>query len=322
MKKVFITGGCGFIGSHIAEYFVKRKFKVIVYDKYNANNDYGNLNNSKYLKKIKIVLGDIRDFNHLEKNMRGCNKVIHLAALIGIPYSYHAPKSYIHTNVEGTYNVLESCLRNKIKKTIITSTSEVYGTGKKFPMDENHTINCQSPYSASKSAADNISMSYYYSFKLPMTILRPFNVYGPRQSNRAIIPSIIQQSMYSDKILVGNLHTERDFTFIDDLCNAYLKVINNPSNNGEVIHTGSGKCISINKILQMILKLEKKKMKIEISGQRLRPETSEVYKLKSSIKKIKKLYGWQPSVSFIEGLKKTILWHKKNLSNNPSDYAI
>ena len=248
MKNIFITGGCGFIGSHIAEYFVKKNFKVVVYDKYNANNDYGNLNNSQYLKKIKVILGDICDFNHLEKSMRGCNKVIHLAALIGIPYSYHAPKSYIQTNVEGTYNVLESCLRNKIKKTIITSTSEVYGTGKKFPMDENHLINCQSPYSASKSAADNLAMSYYYSFKLPMTILRPFNVYGPGQSNRAIIPSIIQQSIYSDKIRIGNINTERDFTFVEDLSNAYLKVINNLSNNGEVVHTGSGRCISIKKI--------------------------------------------------------------------------
>ena len=323
MNKVFITGGCGFIGSHLAELFVSKNFKVTVYDKYNIQNDLNNLTESKYLKKINIILGDIRDLRHLSNSMKGHDYVIHLAALIGIPYSYVAPSSYISTNINGTFNVLESCLVNKIKKTIVTSTSEVYGSGVKFPMTEEHKLNCQSPYSASKLAADNLAYSYYCSFNLPLNILRPFNVYGPRQSNRAVIPTIIQQAIFSEKIKIGNTKSLRDFTYVDDLCLAYFKMLNQNLFNGQIFNTGTGRSYSIEYIISCILSiLRNNNKKIIFEKKRFRPLKSEVHKLLASTKKIKKLIRWHSKTSLQEGLKKTIIWQKNNQLNEVSKYRI
>ena len=193
--KVLITGGAGFIGSHLAEFLCGKNFQVKVYDRYNSLNNYGWLESSKFKNKIDVRLGDIRDYDVTEKMCSDCDYILHLAALIGIPYSFKAPKSYIETNVVGTYNILEVAKKRRVKKIILTSTSEVYGSAKKLPMDEKHILNPQSPYAASKISADHLGMSYYYSYKMPINILRPFNAYGPRQSDRAVIPTIINQTL-------------------------------------------------------------------------------------------------------------------------------
>ncbi|MDC0044593.1 SDR family NAD(P)-dependent oxidoreductase, partial [Pelagibacteraceae bacterium] len=204
-NKVLITGGCGFIGSHLAEMFVQKGYNVIVFDRYNINNDYGWLNNSKYKKDIEIILGDIRDYDSVFNAVQKCSKVIHLAALIGIPYSYISPLAYIKTNIEGTYNILESSKKLNVDQVLITSTSEVYGTAQYEPIDEIHPHVAQSPYSASKIGADKLSLSYHRSFNLPVKIIRPFNVFGPRQSLRAIIPTIINQLLNTNNLKLGNL---------------------------------------------------------------------------------------------------------------------
>ena len=193
--KILITGAAGFIGSHLTELMTKKGYKVVAFDRYNSNNDHGWLNNSPYKKDFEFILGDIRDYDSVNKASKGCSGVMHLAALIGIPYSYFSPIAYVKTNIEGTYNLLEASKNNKIDNIIITSTSEVYGTPKKMPINENNQINSQSPYAASKVAADQLALSYFRSFNLPVKIIRPFNTYGPRQSNRAIIPTIISQCL-------------------------------------------------------------------------------------------------------------------------------
>jgi len=324
-KTILITGGTGFIGSHLAEFFVRKKFNVTVYDKYNSNNSVGWLKDSLFKNKIKIVLGDICDFGHLEKVVQKNRFVIHLAALIGIPYSYVAPKSYIDTNVVGTFNVLEACKNHKIDRLITTSTSEVYGSGIIFPMNENHPTNTQSPYSASKLAADNLAYSYAKSFELPLTIIRPFNVYGQRQSDRAIIPTIIGQLLSKEKKLkLGNLHSRRDYTYVGDLCDAYYKILTvKKINNGEIFNTGSGKYYSIIDIKKKIEKIVGIKKDIIIEKIRLRPKKSEVNSLLSSTKKIKKIVNWKTKTSFESGLKKTIKWVIENKNHlDPQNYKI
>ena len=323
MKKILITGGTGFIGSHLAEFFVKKKFKVTVYDKYNSNNNFGWIESSLYKNKIKVILGDVCDFKHLDNIIKENNFVIHLAALISIPYSYLSPSSFIDTNIIGTYNVLESCKINKIKKVITTSTSEVYGSGLYFPIDENHPIQTQSPYSATKASADNLSISYQKSFNLPVTVIRPFNVYGPRQSDRAIIPTIIGQLISSQKKLkLGNLKSQRDYTYVEDLCDAYYNIIKNKKKcNGEILNTGSGKNFSINEIIKKISNMLRIKKPILMDSQRLRPAKSEVNILLSSTKKINYHFGWRATTSFDSGLKKTIKWFLKNNSHlNSNNY--
>ena len=205
MKKIIVTGGCGFIGSHLVEHLTAKGYSVTAFDRYNSNNNWGFLEKSKLKNDFRVILGDVRDFDSVKKAIKGNNIVIHLAALIGIPYSYLSPLAYIKTNVEGTYNVLESSKELKIEKTIVTSTSEVYGSALYLPIDEKHPLQPQSPYSASKIGADHLSMSYFNSFNLPITIIRPFNTYGPRQSARAVIPTISSQLISSKKVSLGNI---------------------------------------------------------------------------------------------------------------------
>ena len=225
MKKILITGACGFIGSHLTEMMIEKGYNVVAFDRYNSNNDYGWLNNSKYKKDIEFELGDIRDFDSVYKVMKKVKTVFHLAALIGIPYSYISPLAYIKTNVEGTYNVLESSKILNLENVVITSTSETYGSAMYTPMDEEHRLFGQSPYAASKISADQVSLSYYNSFDTPIKLVRPFNVYGPRQSTRAIIPTIICQLLKnSSKICLGNLNTSRDYTYVSDACEAFFQI--------------------------------------------------------------------------------------------------
>lgn len=328
MKKILVTGGTGFIGSHLVEKLVKKKFKVTVFDRYNPNYNLGNLQNSDYKEKIKFIFGDLRDFDSVNKAIKGHDTVLHLAALIGIPYSYFSPLAYVKTNVEGTYNVLESSKKNGIKKLVITSTSEVYGSANYIPIDEEHVLKPQSPYSASKIAADNLAISYYNSFKLPVIILRPFNTFGPRQSERAIIPTIINQILRSkDNVIhLGNLHPKREFNFVEDICDSFLKILK-IKKFGETFNVGNSYEISIRELVFLISKIMDKKIKVKKSNLRVREKGSEVDLLKSNYQKIKKLTGWRPKykgrIGLIKGLEKTIDWYLKNqIYNEKNKYII
>ena len=313
-KKIFVTGADGFIGSHLVERLIKLGHDVKAFTFYNFRGSKGHLDNldEKLLKNLNIVSGDIRDYNFMEKQIRGYDIVYHLAALISIPYSYYSPKSYIDTNIIGTYNVLESSKKNNISKIIITSTSEVYGTAQSLPIKENHSLNAQSPYAATKIAADQLALSFYKSFDLPVTILRPFNTYGPRQSARAVIPTIISQLMSKNKYLrIGNLSPKRDFTFVDDTVQAFVLALKK-NISGEVINIGSRFEISIQGIVDIFKKDFNYDFKVVIDSKRIRPKKSEVFRLLASDSKARKLLNWQPKykgiIGFKKGLEKTIDW--------------
>ncbi len=316
MKKVLITGGCGFIGSHLSEFMLKQGYKVVVFDKYNRENHHGWLENSEFKKHIEVILGDIRDLDSVEKSVKGCDTIFHLAALCGIPYSYISPLAYLKTNLIGTYNVLESSKKMNCDNVIITSTSEVYGSARYVPIDENHPLIAQSPYAASKIAADNLALSYYKSFSTPIKILRPFNTYGPRQSLRAIIPSIILQMLSKTKDLkVGNLFPKRDFTYVSDTVNAFYQIAKSKAAIGEILNFGTNSEISIVSLMNLVMKKIKRKKKIKIQNQRKRFKASEVDRLLCNNKKyfrklrIKK----RKFVTLEEGIDKTISFLKKNI---------
>ncbi len=318
MTKVLITGACGFIGSHLVEYFSKKKINIIAYDKYNSKGDFGWLENNTNIGKTKIILGDINDYTLTNKLIKESDYIIHLAALVSIPYSYFSPGSYIKTNVEGTYNILESARLNR-KKVIITSTSEVYGTGLKFPMNEKHPLFAQSPYAASKIAADNLALSYYNSFNLPVKIIRPFNTFGPRQSNRAIIPTVISQLLSHRKsVKVGNIYPRRDWTYVTDLCAAYYSLYKSKKGYGKIFNIGTGKHYSISNMIKISQNLCNTKKKIIIEGKRKRPNKSEVNKLQCDPKSFKKEIGWSQKVNFKKGINLTIQWFKKNSNSKKS----
>lgn len=322
MKKILITGGCGFIGSNLAEYFLKKHYKVIVLDKYNFKNSWGWLDKKKH-KNLEIKLGDIRDYDFVNKCTLGVNSVIHLAALIGIPFSYVSPLAYIQTNIIGTYNILESCNVNKIKNLIVTSTSEVYGSSKYEPMDEEHPTFSQSPYAATKKSADELALSYFNSYDLPVKIIRPFNTYGPRQSPRAIIPNIVYQLLNKKikKVKIGNLSPKRDYTYVGDLCEAFYK-IHNSKKFGEIFNTGANENITILELYNKITKLLKIKKPLNIQRERKRKKKSEVNSLKCDNKKIYLHLKWKPRTKFNTGLKKTIKWIKNNQSIYKDIYNI
>lgn len=325
MKRILVTGSAGFIGSHLTEYLIKRGYNVVAFDRYNSNNHYGWLENSKYKKKIKFILGDIRDYDSVNKAMNDCDSVMHLAALIGIPYSYVSPTAYIKTNVEGTLNVLESAKNLGIKQIIVTSTSEVYGTAVSKKLSENDELKAQSPYAASKIAADQLALSYYRSFGLPVKIIRPFNTFGPRQSARAVIPTIITQALLKNKIKIGNLNVTRDFLYVEDLCSAYEEVLKSNKLLGEVVNVGVDSEISIKKLIKEISKILNVKLIPVVDKKRVRPQKSEVFRLKCNNKKIKRITNWKPIYKLDKGLMKLIEWMKEdnNLENyKPENYNI
>ena len=315
--KILVTGAEGFIGSHLIENLVTKGHEVTALILYNSFNSYGWLEyiEKDILKKINIVSGDVRDFQSILSCMKKVDIVINLAALIAIPYSYKAAKSYVDTNIIGVQNILEAARILKIKKIIHTSTSEVYGTAQIIPIKENHPINSQSPYAASKASADQLAKSYHYSFDLPVTILRPFNTFGPRQSMRAVIPTIIGQALKGVSVRIGNIYTTRDFTFVHDTVEAFSKAITTKNINGEVINIGSNYEISIKEIINMTSDILGKKLKVKVENQRVRPKSSEVDRLVCSNQKAKKLLKWQPKLNgkkgFKEALKKTIQWFSK-----------
>ncbi len=312
MKKIVVTGGCGFIGSHLCELLVQKGFKVVAFDRYNINNDLGWLKKSKFRKDIEFILGDIRDFESVNSALKNCNYVFHLAALIGIPYSYSNPLAYIKTNIEGTYNVLSASKMNNLDQIIITSTSEVYGSAQYTPIDENHPCVGQSPYSASKISADQLAISFYKSFNLPIKIARPFNTYGPRQSERAIIPTIIKQCLMKKRINLGNQFPTRDLTYVDDTCLGFYEIFKEKEFFGEIVNIGSGKEISIKDLKEKILKKMNKRIDTKIDKKRVRPRNSEVDKLICNNEKIMKKTKWKIENDLDKGLDKTINWFKKN----------
>jgi len=307
-KKIIITGAAGFIGSRLAEIFVEKGYEVSVFDRYNSFNSFGWLDNSIYKKDINFCFGDIRDYESVLKNFKNKKMAVHLAALVGIPYSYEAPLSYIKTNIEGTYNVLESAKLRQTEKIIITSTSETYGTAQTIPIDESHPLVGQSPYSASKISADQLALSYYLSFDSPITIARPFNTYGPRQSSRAIIPTIFSQAILGDTLTLGNLSPTRDLTYVDDTCKGFLEIANHPDLNGEVINIGSNQEISIGSLAELIKEIIGKDLTITESQDRLRPEKSEVDRLLCDNSKICKLTAWKPEIGLKDGLQNVYNW--------------
>ena len=321
-KKVLVTGADGFIGSHLVEVLVDKGAKVRALSFYNSYNYWGWLEDISCLDKIEVVTGDIRDPYFCKEITSDVEIIFHLAALISIPYSYIAPDSYIETNVKGTLNICQAALDNKCKKILHTSTSEVYGTALYVPIDEKHPLQPQSPYSASKIAADMIAESFYRTFDLPVTIVRPFNTYGPRQSARAIIPNIITQLATGRKrIRLGNLKPTRDFNYVVDTCKAFTMIAELDGVNGEVINVGSNSEVSIEDLFETIKEIMHSDAIIDIEEKRFRPEKSEVYRLRCDNNKLKRLTNFCPEYSLEEGLKKTVDWftNPKNLNRYKPD---
>lgn len=315
-KRVLVTGAGGFIGSHLAERLVDLGAKVNAFVRYNSRNDWGLLEllSEEKLNAIEITKGDLRDSNAVREIAKDVHVIFHLAALIAIPYSYIHPREVIETNVLGTLNILKAATENgSVEKIIHTSTSEVYGTAQYVPIDEKHPLQGQSPYSASKIGADMIAESFYRSFELPVAIIRPFDAFGPRQSARAVIPTIISQALAGEQILLGSLYPTRDYTYIDDVVAAFIKVAESPNSIGEVINIGSNFEISIGDIARKVISIIGKAREIVVDAKRIRPAKSEVLRLWCDNTKARKLLGWEPKISFDDGLKTTVRWISDNM---------
>ncbi len=320
--RALVTGADGFIGSHLVEMLLEQGYYVKALSIYNSFNNWGWLEDINESKKLDIISGDIRDPFFCESITKDVDIVFHLAALIGIPYSYLAPNSYIDTNIQGTVNICEAVKKNKVKRLIHTSTSEVYGTAIYVPIDENHPLQAQSPYSASKIGADSMAMSFYNSFDMPLTIARPFNTYGPRQSARAVIPTIISQIASEKKeLLLGDTNPTRDFNYVHDTCKGFLALADCQESVGEIINIGSNKEISISEMVYLIKDIMKSDIKIVTDNERKRPAKSEVERLWCDNSKLKELTGFQPQFSLKEGLNLTIEWflNPQNLQKYKSD---
>ena len=313
-KKVLVTGSSGFIGSHLTEKLVEMGCEVKAFVKYNFQNDWGWLEHSEVKDDLEIYTGDIRDYDAVYDAAKDVDVIFHLAALIGIPYSYISPLAYIKTNVEGTYNVLQSARQHNLDRVIVTSTSETYGSAQYVPIDEEHPMVGQSPYSASKIGADQLAISYHRSFGMPVTIARPFNTYGPRQSARAIIPTIITQILNGQKeIKLGNLSPTRDFNYVKDTANGFIALAESKETIGEITNIGSNFEISMRDTVDLIVKLTGEDVKIVTDQKRVRPDKSEVDRLYCDNTKIKELTSWKPEYSLEEGLKETIDWFADNM---------
>ncbi len=312
MKKALVTGADGFIGSHLTELLLENGYNVRALSQYNSFNYWGWLEDVEPSKNLEIVSGDIRDPFYCEEITKDIDIVFHLAALIAIPFSYKAPQSYVETNVTGTLNICNAALKNSVKRVLVTSTSEVYGTAQYVPIDEKHPKQPQSPYSASKIGADAMALSYFNAFNLPVTIVRPFNTYGPRQSARAIIPTIIAQIASGiETIKLGDLTPTRDFNFVKDTCNGFLAISDCNETIGKEINIASNYEISMGDTLNIIKNKMNSNVKFITDEQRLRPENSEVFRLWGDNTLIRKLTGWQPKYSIEQGLGETIEWFTK-----------
>jgi len=322
MKKILVTGADGFIGSHLTEELVKQGNKVKAFVYYNSFNSWGWLDTlpKDIMKEVEVFTGDVRDPNGVRESMKGIDEVFHLAALIAIPFSYHSPDMYVDTNIKGTLNVLQAARDLDISRLLITSTSEVYGTAKYVPIDENHPYQGQSPYSATKIGADRLAESFYRSFNMPITIVRPFNTYGPRQSARAIIPTIITQLLGGkEEIELGSLTPTRDFNYVKDTLNGFIEIAKSTKTIGEEINIATQQEISIGQLAEELIRQINPNAKIVCDEKRLRPEKSEVNRLLGSNKKIKSLTNWKPNYTLEQGLAETIEFFKHNLEKYKID---
>lgn len=322
MKKVLVTGADGFIGSHLVETLLDEGYEVRAFVLYNSFNTWGWLDTfpKEKLDKIEIFTGDVRDPNAVRKAMQGMDAVFHLAALIAIPYSYYAPDAYVDTNIKGTLNVLQAARDQETERVLVTSTSEVYGTAQYVPIDEKHPFQGQSPYSATKIGADRIAESFYRSFGLPVTIVRPFNTFGPRQSARAVIPTIITQLLSGSKeIRLGSLTPTRDFNYVKDTARGFLEIYRSPKTIGEEINIATQKEISIGQLAEELIRQINPEAKIICDEQRLRPKKSEVERLLGCNQKIRKLTTWEPRYTFEQGIAETIEFLKRNMDKYKAD---
>ena len=320
--KILVTGADGFIGSHVVETLAKSGHEVRAFVLYNSFNSWGWLDDSdkSVRESIDVFAGDIRDPHGVDNAVSGQEVILNLAALIAIPYSYHSPDTYIDTNIKGTLNILQAARRHEVSRVIQTSTSEVYGTAQYIPIDEKHPLHPQSPYAASKVGADQLALSFHASFKTPVGVLRPFNTYGPRQSARAVIPTIISQLATGREVKLGSLSPTRDFSFVQDTANGFLAAAMSDAIVGQTVNLGSGFEISIQETAETIAKLMNVELNLANDEQRVRPESSEVERLHASIQKAKEILGWQPQLKGLEGfkagLKQTIDWF-----SNPTNLA-
>jgi NAD dependent epimerase/dehydratase len=314
-KRVLVTGAGGFIGSHLVDALVELGADVTAFVHYNARNDWGMLEEraADHGDRVRVVLGDVTDASSVAAAVQEKEIVFHLAALIGIPYSYVAPGSYVNANVRGTLHVMEACRHAPVERVVHTSTSEVYGTAVYSPIDERHPLQAQSPYSASKIGADKIAEAYYCSFGLPVATLRPFNTFGPRQSARAVIPTLITQALTSDRVHLGSLAPVRDLTFVEDTVQAFLRMAEVDDAVGRVIHTGTGRGVTIGELATLVLARVNPDATIVADEERVRPEQSEVMHLVCDPTLAGKVLGWKPRVTLEEGLDRTIAWIREHL---------
>jgi len=327
-NKIFVTGADGFIGSHLVEALIQQGYSVRPFVFYNSFNSWGWLDTLSFeiKRELDVFAGDVRDPFGVKKAMEGCDLVLHLAALIAIPYSYHSPATYVSTNIQGTLNVVQAARELGVDKVVHTSTSEVYGTARFVPITEEHPLQGQSPYSASKIGADQLAMSYYHSFDLPVAIIRPFNTYGPRQSARAIIPTVITQLLAGKTTLqLGALDPTRDFNFVLDTVQGFIRVMESDATVGEVVNIGSNFEISMGETVEMISEIMEKDVTVTTDNQRLRPKKSEVERLWADNGKMKRITGWQPVYGSKDGLRRglieTINWFSdsENLKRYKTD---
>lgn len=321
-KSVLVTGADGFIGSHLAEELVKKGYRVKAFVYYNSFNSWGWIDtlNKDIKKEMEIFAGDIRDPNGVREAAKNIDMIFHLAALIAIPFSYHSPDSYVDTNIKGTLNVLQAARDLGVSKTMVTSTSEVYGTAQYVPIDEKHPYQGQSPYSATKIGADRLAESFYRSFGLPLAIVRPFNTYGPRQSARAVIPTIITQLLSGKtEIELGSLTPTRDFNYVKDTVNGFIEIAESDKTVGEEINIATQQEISIGQLANELIRQINPNVKILCDEQRIRPEKSEVNRLLGANEKIKKLTNWKPQYTFEQGIEETIAFFRQNLERYKTD---
>ena len=315
-KKVLVTGAGGFIGSHLVERLVELGAQVKAFVRYNSRNDWGLIENLPVhiRNELEVVAGDLKDFGAVRDAVKDTEIVFHLGALIAIPYSYINPGDVVQTNVIGSLNILNASKEYGVEKVIHTSTSEVYGTAQYVPIDEKHPLQAQSPYAASKIGADKLAESFHLSYDLPVTIIRPFNTYGPRQSARAVIPTIIMQALSKDEVRLGAMHPTRDFTYIEDTVEGFIKIAESPKSVGEVINIGSGQEISIGDLADKIVSLIDRDVEVLFDATRIRPEKSEVNRLLADNSKARELLQWEPKISLDEGLRKTIEWISEHIN--------
>jgi NAD dependent epimerase/dehydratase len=307
-KRVLVTGAGGFIGSHLAERLVEQGASVRAMVRYSSSGGWGWLDESEHRDELDVVASDITDPDGVRRAVRGCDVVFHLAALIGIPYSYEAPRSYLRTNIEGTVNVLQAALAEDVARVVHTSTSEVYGTAQQVPIGEDHPLAGQSPYSASKIAADKMAEAFHRSFELPVATVRPFNTFGPRQSDRAIIPTIITQLLWGDELRLGSLHPTRDFNFVGNTVDGFLAAATAEAAVGGVFNVGTGREIRIGDLVTLLVELTGRDVPLEVQDERVRPPASEVERLLANVDRAADALGYAPRVTLEQGLGRTIDW--------------